>query len=434
MDHLLVALLVLLASVMFGAGHAPPEHDGAIPVRLERDGDGWRLMRGGEAYVIRGAGGQSQLERLVAAGGNSIRTWSADNIGGLLDRADKLGLTVTVGIWLEHERHGFDYSDPASRAQQLAMVKRVVEAYRDHPAVLMWGVGNEVELGGDLGKAMVAVEDAAALIKSLDPNHPTMAVIAEIGDGKAKRVRELCPSIDLLGINAYGGGASIPERLNEQGYDGAYVMTEFGPRGHWEGPKTPWGAPIEPTSVEKAAMYERTYKAAVEAELGGRCLGSYVFLWGQKQETTATWFGMFLPSGEALPTVDVMQRMWTGSEPANSAPLVGVIRGPSTVTPGSQLSATVEVKDPDGDALSILWRVVAESSDRRQGGDSEQAPPEVPGLVVSSSGNQAVIEAPARPGAYRLFVYAFDGEGGAGTSNLPFLVEDSEGEESGSKP
>lgn len=157
-------------------------------------------------------------------------------------------------------------------------------------------------------------------------------------------------------------------------------------------------------------------------------------MWGQKQETTATWFGMFLPSGEALPTVDVMQRMWTGSEPANSAPLVGVIRGPSTVTPGSQLSATVEVKDPDGDALSILWRVVAESSDRRQGGDSEQAPPEVPGLVVSSSGNQAVIEAPARPGAYRLFVYAFDGEGGAGTSNLPFLVEDSEGEESGSKP
>ena len=298
-------------------------------------------------------------------------------------------------------------------------------AYRDHPAVLLWGVGNEVEIGSGMEKAFRAVEEAAALIKSLDPNHPTMGVIAEIGSSKAKTFLEACPSIDLLGINSYAGVTSIPQRLTAQGVDHPYLITEFGPRGHWEGPLTSWGAPVEPSSAEKAEMYERHYTQGVASEIPGRCLGSYVFLWGQKQETTATWFGMFLDTGEALPPVDVMQRMWTGEAPENSAPRVGAIQTdatPDRVAPGARMNLTAEISEPDNDPVRIEWRVVHETTDRRMGGDAEQAPPEVPDRVVSSDGNSATIAAPDEPGPYRIFVYAFDESGGVGTANLPILV------------
>ena len=45
----------------------------AIPVELRQTGtkQGWQLLRGGEPYFIRGAGGNSALQQLVAAGGNS---------------------------------------------------------------------------------------------------------------------------------------------------------------------------------------------------------------------------------------------------------------------------------------------------------------------------------------------------------------------------
>ena len=54
------------------------------------------------------------LEALKEAGGNSLRTWGEDDLEPLLDRAQELGLTVTVGIWLGQERQGFNYADAHS--------------------------------------------------------------------------------------------------------------------------------------------------------------------------------------------------------------------------------------------------------------------------------------------------------------------------------
>ena len=70
----------------------------AIPVELRQTEDGWQLFRGGDPYLIRGAGGDGSLEALAAAGGNSTRTWSTEDIGPLLDEAHEHGISVTVGI------------------------------------------------------------------------------------------------------------------------------------------------------------------------------------------------------------------------------------------------------------------------------------------------------------------------------------------------
>lgn len=415
-------MLCVIGLVMaeFGCSASAPD-----AVQIVQSDGGWTLLRRGEPYPVRGAGGRDHLEELARAGGNSIRTWDAKNIDDLLDRAHELGLSVTVGIWLEHERHGYDYDDPEVREKQLEKVRSSVLKYRDHPALLMWALGNEVELMGDESKAFRAVEEAASIAKELDPHHPRMAVVAEIGSDKAKRLRDACPSIDVLGVNAYGGAASIPKRLTAQGWTGPYVITEFGPVGPWETGHTPWGAAFEPSSAEKASMYRRTQDQAVRAEMPGRCLGSYAFLWGQKQETTATWFGMFLDTGERTPTVDVMQETWTGRAPENRAPLVGAMQidlpalmGP----PGMEFHASVPVENEPDDAVRVVWVVRGESTDRKSGGDAEEGTPDIPGLIVETHETSATVRTPSEPGAYRLYVYVYDDHGGAGTANLPFLV------------
>jgi hypothetical protein len=186
----------------------------AIPVEVRQTAQSWQLLRGGEPYFIRGAGGDALLEELAAAGANSIRTWGADDIDDLLDEAHALGLSVTVGIWLGHERHGFDYDDENQVRQQFKRARQIVLRYKDHPAVLLWGIGNEMEgfTDGDNPAIWSAVNDVAAMVKELDPAHPTMTVTAEIGGERIAGAHERSPAIDIHGINSYGGAPSLAER------------------------------------------------------------------------------------------------------------------------------------------------------------------------------------------------------------------------------
>jgi hypothetical protein len=102
----LLACLSGLCPVAAQAGEGMP-----TVVKVQKDEAGYRLLRGGQPYVIKGAGGRMYLETLKEAGGNSLRTWGEDDLEPLLDRAHELGLTVTIGIWLGQERQGFNYAD-----------------------------------------------------------------------------------------------------------------------------------------------------------------------------------------------------------------------------------------------------------------------------------------------------------------------------------
>jgi hypothetical protein len=85
--------------------------------------------------------------------------------------------------------------------------------------------------------------------------------------------------------------------------------------------------------------------------------------------------------------------------------------------------ARIEVSDPEGDDLQIEWAVHEESQDIRVGGDRELEPPCIQDSVVYTEGPQAVIRAPSKSGAYRLFVIVRDGNGAASVENVCFRVE-----------
>lgn len=386
---------------------------------------GWQIQRNGQPYYIKGVGGTSKMDELVKAGGNSMRTWGTENVGNELEECQKHGITLTVGIWLGHRSY-FNYDDPAKVKEQYDRVRNDVAKFKDHPAVLMWGLGNEMEVdNNDKEATWRAIEDLAKLCKQLDPNHPTMTVVAEVSKQKVDNIKKWAPSIDILGINSYGGLPTLPKRLKEYGWDKPYVVTEFGPLGPWERPKTPWGAALEPTSSEKAAFYKSNYENSIKGQ-SGWCLGSYAFLWGDKQEETPTWFGMFLPSGERTEAIDVMTQFWTGKAPASRAPQVQSLEfshGQQEVAPGTTASATIKATDPDGDKLAIRWEVRKEVANRKYAGEGEVKPGVVNGMLEGVTSPTVKFTVPRDPGAYRVYVYIKDGKGNAATANMPFAVK-----------
>jgi hypothetical protein len=398
--------------------------DGPSVVKVEKDQDNYRLLRDGKPYVIKGGGGRVYLEALKEAGGNSLRTWGEDELEPLLDRAHELGLTVTIGIWLGQERQGFNYADAEAVRREVEKARGFFRRYRRHPALLMWGLGNEMEGSGDNPVIWQTVNEIARVAKVEDPNHPTMTVIAEAGGLKIAQFRSHCPDVDVLGINSYGGLPTLPKRLAEAGMARPYVITEFGPPGPWEVRKSGWGAPVEPSSTEKALIYLDNYSRSIAAQ-PGRCLGSFAFLWGHKQEATATWFGTFLPSGERLGAVDAMTFAWTGRWPANRAPdlkAVTTAAREAEIAPGAKITVKLDATDPEDDPIVVRWEVRSESTDRRLGGDRETEPPAHPECFVEAKGLDAIFRAPTRPGAYRIFAYLYDGKGGAACANVPFAV------------
>ena len=401
----------------------PLSASGQSKVVLESRNGKYRLTRNGAPYFIKGVGGHTHLAALAAAGGNSIRTWGADRLETILDQAHSHKLTVCVGLWLGHERHGFDYADEAAVRKQLNNSLDAIRRFKDHPAVLIWGIGNEMEGTGTNQAVWDAVEEIARESKRIDPNHPTMTVINEVSDDKLQNIEQFCPHIDIVGVNSYGGVSSLAERYRATGVKKPYVVTEHGPYGPWEVGKTDWGAPIEPSSTEKGKIYADGYRKAV-TEQRGLCLGSYAFLWGHKQETTATWFGMLLPDGSRLAAADAMTELWTGSPPQNRCPRIEALDldRPHKFKSGEMVTARLVTSDPDNDPLTIKWVLRSDSVTLGQGGDP-QTEESAFADAVSSKGNEAALTLPEDGGGYRLFAYVDDGEGGAAVTNVPLYVD-----------
>ena len=418
-------------------------YEGAIPVELVQDAEGnWTMMRGGEPYYIRGVGGQVYLDRAVAYGANSIRTWGAGEAIAVLDEAHEKGLSVVFGLWAGTERQGFDYNDGRAVAAQLARFTEVVRAYKDHPAILMWGLGNENDLFYSDFKVWDALGDIAEMIHAEDPNHPVMHVTAGLDVAEVQLIKERAPAIDVYGVNTYGElvsgtrafreygyeGPPIGVTLRRAGWDGPYVIAEWGPDGHWEVPKTAWGVPIEQTSREKAQVYRLRYERGIAAD-PSHCIGSYVFLWGQKQETTPTWYGIFTPGGYETEVSDVLQQLWTGAFPENRAPSLEsfTANGQTAfddvfVESRDVITFVATVTDPEGETLRFEWELLPESTDIRAGGDVEARPDAVRLNIVDQEDGMLAIRAPRRDGPYRMFVYAYDGNGNVATANFPFYV------------
>ena len=407
---------------------------GAVPVEVVMLDGRYTLLRGGEPYAIRGAGIEdADVGNFAAHGGNSLRTWRTDSrfstAREVLDEAASHGVTVVMCIEIGRERHGFDYDDEQAVAEQLEYARGEVMKYRDHPALLAWMVGNEANLFFENPRVFDAINDIARMIHEVDGRHPVTTALAGFSPELAGLIETRAPDLDFVSIQMYGDIVQLPAILEASNWEAPLFVTEWGATGHWEVEQTSWDAPIEQNSSEKAANYLQSYQIAIGSN-PRQIMGSYVFLWGQKQERTPTWYGLFLEDGTETEAVDVMHYIWNGEWPENRSPAIeGMFLDEKTaiesviLTTGTEYEAGIIAADPDGDALTYRWEILRESEATQEGGDLEEVPERIEGLIGDPESATVRVTAPPEPGAYRLFAYVHDGQGQAGHANFPFYVE-----------
>ena len=425
--RILIPIILICTTSVFS--FAQEGNSGPIKVEVVKQDGKWQLLRGGQPYYVNGVGGDEYLDRAVAYGANSLRTWSPDGAQEILDEAHERGMTVLMGLWVGQERQGFDYDDAKGVKAQLEGFREVVRTFKDHPALLMWGVGNECDLFYENFKVWNAINDICAMIHEEDPNHPTMTVTAGLDVAEVQLIQERAPHIDIYGINTYAALIGIGKELRMFGWDRPYMITEWGPNGHWEVAKTDWNVPIEQSSTEKAASYQERYRKGIAAD-EEMCIGSYVFLWGQKQETTATWYGVFLEDGTETAVMDVLEYEWSGKWPENRSPQLNSITidgltayDSPYVKAGEVCTVVANVEDPDRDAIDFTWELLPESTDIKSGGDAESKPKAVDFKAIKNADGTLQFKAPLKEGPYRMFLVAYDGNGNAATANIPFFVK-----------
>lgn len=417
------SVLIIIWCFCFHAGLSQ-----AVKVEVVYADGQYGLTRGGEPYYIKGAGGHEYLDELVSLGGNSIRTWSAEDAQEILDNAHERGLTVMFGLWVQHERHGFDYNDELAVKKQLDLFTSTVRKYKDHPALLLWCIGNEMDLFYTNTKVWNAVQDIAAMIHKEDPNHPTSLVTAGLDSNEVQEVLRKVPDLDIYGFNTYGDIAKHSQNVRNYGWKGPYIISEWGPNGHWEVESTKWGAPIEQTSTEKSQSYRKRFDNYIDAKRGD-CIGSYVFLWGQKQETTSTWYGLFTPEGYPTEPLDQLYEVWQGAPSANLSPTVGQLvldgkTGKESVYLKSKdvYQAQIDWNGADSNKMNVEWVVYPESNATSAGGDFESSLQPVLGSLSKRKDKTVQLRAPSKEGAYRLFVFVRNKENKTAYANIPFYV------------
>lgn len=431
----IIFCLILLGSCKTDLTNRPSINlsaNGPAKVEIRQTDGKYELMVNGEPFYIKGAGLEfGNIKALSDHNANSFKTWTTNNgqRSGkeVLDEAHENGLMVMMGIDVARERHGFDYNDKEAVKAQLDRIKGEVMGLKDHPALLIWGIGNELNLHYTNPEVWDAVNEISEMIHEIDPNHLTTTSLAGISRREVTFIKERCPDIDILSVQMYGALAVLPKLVRDAGWEGPYMVTEWGATGHWEVPTTSWGAPIEEHSSLKASNYLKRYRSGIEVD-SMNCIGSYVFLWGNKQERTPTWYGIFLENGNETESVDVMHYIWNETWPANRSPKIisykldGKTAYENVIlAPGQNYKASAVIQDYEKDSLSYRWDILPESTDLGAGGDYEERPQNVDIKVITQSEGELEFEAPPS-GVYRLFIYADDGNGHSATANIPFKV------------
>ena len=123
---------------------------------------------------------------LVEANINTIRTYSAITNVAELNAFHAAGIKIIMSL----NENSYTW---------------YVNQFKDHPAILMWEFGNEFNyhpewFGNNIQNWYDQLEQCAATVKSLDPNHP---VSSGHGEVPSQQALNSCPSIDIWGMNVY---------------------------------------------------------------------------------------------------------------------------------------------------------------------------------------------------------------------------------------
>jgi hypothetical protein len=411
-----VIVVFLAVSFWVNAGEAAEVKTGNI-VKVTGIKGQWQLSVNGEVFPIKGVGvgraaGRDGTDFLFMAkdmGANTVRTWGV-NQGDrrYLDTAEKYGLKVDAGIWLnpvtDYSKHS--YLDKRFLNKTRQDILRYIRKYKNHPAVLLWNIGNEVVFFTKSEQERVAfcqfLESVIQDVHKLDPNHPVIYTSSAMND--VAYLKNYVPSLDIVGINTYGGIEKIHQDLTAM-FDIPYLITEFGSLGEWDRDKDNHGVSFELNDDSKMSYYKQlAYKIK---GYSGYCLGGFVFLLGDTTQVSLTWWNINQGHLKKYPYL-VMEDFYKNKEFRRAPFIVKDIHlSRNNLKPLEEFDVTVDVKNVVDKEQAIEYSYLASTV-------SEAVLIEYPNkripIGIQGQGSHVRIKAPRQPGTYRIYAVASNGE------------------------
>ncbi len=405
---------------------------------IEKSDGNWTLIVNNEPFAVKGItfgytedveNYSQHFKNLRSMGVNTIRIWATDeNTSELLDVAHTYGIKVMVGIWMRHGRPGMEADDSFNYLEDNSGMEdmynnaiSVVESYKDHPALLMWGIGNEVYLNTATDDEKEAysklLEKICADIKTLDNNHPIASV--EAWTFGLDWWEKLVPSLDIYGINCYGPGADLlQDEIDKKGIEKPYVITEFGVTGEWDAQEDTNGIKIEPDDNQKYEAIASGYHQWIKDKPS--CLGVYIFHYADGDQFIAPWLfthyrGMYRPQYWAV------RKAYSGKDPINRVPEVKNFQLPDNeINSGEWVPVSLSVTDTEQETLAVSFRYNQRTGSRKR---RDQL------LPLPTRGNIQEgfeIQLPQEHGAIKVYVNVNDTYGNVGIASTSIKVIDEE--------
>ena len=237
---------------------------------------------------------------------NTLRVWGQADAGfALLDEADRQGLMVIPAFWLLRGDEGapVDYSDRTYQAAVSHSVLNWVACLKDHPAVLMWSLGNEVWTNlpsNDRSHFVTLIRSLAPEIHTADPQHPV--TYASRNNDAFDALENT--ALDLFAANSYADLPELLERHESGSSSKPILFLEFGCDGWWE---RDW-------NDYKTSQRARDYalRALLLKSWSGVTLGGTAFAWIDKTEMNYTGWGIVNDDRSTRPQWSALRRVFGG--------------------------------------------------------------------------------------------------------------------------
>jgi hypothetical protein len=293
-------------------------------------GMGYNAMLGDRSADERAAHLSRDFALMKRVGINTVLGWDMRTFDGvMLDVAHASGLGVIMHFELGK---GWNYADPALQEQLLREIGDWVVAYRDHPAVRMWGIGNEVLLTTTDEECRAFAQffvRAFQLTRGLDPHHPVTYREAE--DVRVPVFREAFAEAQvpldgfIFGMNFYT--PRVEEVLAEwpaHQFEVPVFVSEFAPAG--------WSPSERARGFQDMWARVRTHEQLA--------LGAAPYVWSTEgPEAVDRIFGLTDETGRPVDeTLAELQRIYRGANAAEE-PLPTPSPSNAAVSPDMSIEA-----------------------------------------------------------------------------------------------
>jgi len=365
------------------------------------------------------------FSRIKEMGANVIRRYDY----GIYDRnvlniAHEFDLKVLYGFWFDPK---IDYYKDTLRVKEyIDDIEKKVMAYKDHPAILAWTLGNETWglLKHRYSKPylikvrehyIMLVEKLAQRIHELDPTRPVFSCIEHEEyqlPGELVAFRDGAPSVDIMGINSYYQNQikKLNHVFNHFDSIRPYIISEFGPNGYWDPTynRVSNGLLVEDDDKQKGEWYKQQWKDYV-LEYKGYNLGGFAYCWHDRMEGSNTWFGLTDFKGRTKPAYYALKEVWTGKK--NIFDLRVSVNGPKYYSPGKEYIFKAVVENWKSEEVEYEWYL-----------NQDEYLERVDNIEYINSGESVKVTIPIQPSVYRLYLYVSNKNGEVGTASFPIKV------------